>query len=216
MFAEIDALLHSRSRYSITAVRVPWQQLILITICCSFIYGFAMGFFNARLLQCLYAGLKVPLLLAVSTVVCLPNFYAVNMVLGLSSDFAAAFRGILAAQATMALTLASLAPITLLIYASSNSYHFVLLFNGLMFAIATICGQICLLRHYRPLIARNSLHRIVLAVWLLLYVFVAIQTAWVLRPYVGVASQPTTFFREVAWSNAYVMLIRDLAGHFVR
>ena len=37
-----------------------------------------------------------------------------------------------------------------------------------------------------------------------LYVFVAIQMGWVLRPFVGDPDQPTRFFRAGAWSNAYV------------
>jgi hypothetical protein len=37
-----------------------------------------------------------------------------------------------------------------------------------------------------------------------LYLFVAIQMGWVLRPFVGDPDQPTRFFRAGAWSNAYV------------
>ena len=65
-------------------------------------------------------------------------------------------------------------------------------------------------RHYRPLVARNPRHRVGRAAWLFLYVFVAIQSAWVLRPFVGAPGLPTRFFREGAWSNAYVMLVRSV------
>jgi hypothetical protein len=213
---EIDALLRARGRYAVSASEIPWRRLIAMAAFGSFTYGLAMGLFDVRLIQSLYAGVKVPLLLAVATLICLPNYYAINAVLGLAADFPVAIRGVLAAQATLALTLASLAPFILLIYASSNSYHFVMACNGVLFAIATGSGQLRLLAHYRPLIARNPRHRIALAGWLALYVFVAIQTAWVFRPYVGFSGAPTTFFREGAWDNAYVVLARDLIGHFLR
>ena len=44
--------------------------------------------------------------------------------------------------------------------------------------------------------------------WLLLYAFVGIQTAWVLRPFIGYPGRPTQFFRDNAWGNAYVWLAK--------
>ena len=49
-------------------------------------------------------------------------------------------------------------------------------------------------------------HRVGQVSWVVLYVFVAIQLAWVLRPFVGSPNIPTRFFREEAWSNAYVVV----------
>jgi hypothetical protein len=61
--------------------------------------------------------------------------------------------------------------------------------------------------HYPfALVARNPRHRIGLAAWLLLYMFVAIQLAWVLRPFVGSPELPTGFFRQEVWGNAYVQV----------
>ena len=44
----------------------------------------------------------------------------------------------------------------------------------------------------------------------MLYVFVAVQLAWVLRPFVGSPNVPTRFFRENAWSNAYGVVIDEI------
>ena len=46
--------------------------------------------------------------------------------------------------------------------------------------------------------------------WGLLYVFVAIQVAWVLRPFVGAPMLEPSFVRSNAWSNAYVVVVRDV------
>jgi len=59
-------------------------------------------------------------------------------------------------------------------------------------------------RHYASLIRANTRHRLLLRFWLVLYVFIGIQMGWVLRPFVGDPNRPTQFFREGAWSNAYV------------
>jgi hypothetical protein len=206
LLTSADGLLRSRGRFAIAGDTVPWRDLCDLLAVCGFVYGAAMGLFGARPLQAVYSGLKVPLLLAFTSVVCLPNFFIVNTLLGLRSDFARAFRGVLAAQATMAVALASLAPLTLWVYASTADYDLAIVLNGVLFLIATLVGQITLARHYRPLIAGNPRHRIGRAAWLTLYVFVAIQLAWVLRPFVGSPGLEVSFFREDAWSNAYVSL----------
>jgi uncharacterized membrane protein YqjE len=143
-------------------------------------------------------------------VVCLPSFYVVYALLGLRKDFAAAFRGLLAAQATLTLCLAALAPITAIIYVSTDDYQFATLMNGLQFAVATIGGQWTLTRHYRPLIQANPRHRLAKSTWLILYVFIAIQMAWVLRPFIGAPSLSPSFFRDDAFSNAYMVVLQTI------
>ena len=44
--------------------------------------------------------------------------------------------------------------------------------------------------------------------WLGIYVFVAIQLAWVLRPFIGSLGAPVQFFREDSWGNAYIVVAR--------
>jgi hypothetical protein len=210
MLASIDALLRSKGRYAVGKGKLPLTQLGLITVASGFFYGMVMGFYGERLLQAIYSGLKVPLLLAVSTLICIPSFYVVNALLGLRDDFAAAFRGVLTAQATLAVTLAALAPLTVLIYLSILSYPQAVFFNGIQFAVATGAGHLMLMHHYRPLVRANSRHRFGRLTWLCVYIFVAIQMAWVLRPFIGAPSLPTRFVREDAWSNAYVQVIETI------
>ena len=126
----------------------------------------------------------------------------------LRDDLGAALRGVLAAQATVAVALAAMAPLTAFVYASTDDYTNAIIMNGALFALATSCGQVTLNRHYRPLVAGNPLHKVGKRVWLGLYVFVADQLAWVLRPFIGALDVPTQFFREDAWSNAYVVVWR--------
>ena len=139
----------------------------------------------------------------------------VNTVAGLRADFGDALRGVVAAQACLAVVLASLSPITVLFYLSTADYSLAVFFNGVMFAVASLSAQIVMRRYYGPLIRRTPRHRPMLFAWLLLYVFVGIQMAWVLRPFIGDPNAPVAFFRTDAWGNAYVVILR-LTAHFLK
>jgi hypothetical protein len=183
-------------------------------------YGAAMGLFGGvlgdRMLQVLYSALKVPLLLLVTFAIGLPSFFVLNTLVGLRRDFLEAVRGLLATQAGLAITLASLAPFTLLWYASSEDYEAALRFNGLMFLVASLAGQWLLRGYYRPLVRRNPRHRWMLWTWLGVYVFVGIQMAWILRPFVGAPGSPVQFFREGSWGNAYEVVTGLVYDAFLR
>lgn len=167
-----------------------------------------MGTFGGWRWQILYSALKIPLLIATCTVVCLPTFFVLHLLLGIGDDFGTAIRGILAGQASVAICLAALAPATMFFYASITDYELAVLGNGAPFLLATIAGQLTLSRHYAPLIARDDRHVLTRNAWMFLYVFIAIQSAWVLRPFVGAPDLPVRFFREEAWDNAYVRIFR--------
>jgi hypothetical protein len=215
MLREIDALLRGEGRHRVGELAAPWVWFgaVLVVCCCG--YGLAMGSFAGRPLQALYSAIKVPLLLGGASAVCLPNFYAVNAVLGLGADFKAAWRGLVVAQTTLAVSLLALAPLTLVVYASGAGYHLATLSNGIAFAASTFAGQLALRRHYAPLIARDPRHRSARRGWAILYVLVAIQLAWMLRPFIGDPALPSRFLRDEPWSNAYVIVARTVWRLFV-
>lgn len=175
--------------------------------------GLALGASSGDVRMALFAALKVPLLVALTAGLCLPSFYVVNTVLGLRDDFAAAARGLFAAQATMGLALGSLAPLLVFLALSVADPYLLTLLDAAQFAAATWAGQQVLARHYQPLIARDPRHRLALRGWLVLFAFTGVQLAWVLRPFRGTEGFPVQFLRPEAFEqNAYVVLLE----HFVR
>jgi hypothetical protein len=190
-------------------------RLLLTLVGFGVLYGATMGTFGGvhgqRALQPLYSGLKVPMLLLVTFAVSLPSFFVLNTILGVREDFGQVMRALVATQAGLTVVLASLAPFTAFWYVSFAGYEAALMFNAAMFAIASFAGQWMLRRLYRPLIARNPRHRLLLRGWLVIYAFVGIQMGWVLRPFVGVPGRPVTFFRAEAWGNAYEEVTRTAA-----
>ena len=213
----IPTILRDDSRQ--LAARLRIRDVIPVIVLAGALYGGVMGSFagtgSIRWTQILFSAIKVPLLLGVCFILTVPSFFILNTLLGLRTDFHQAIRAVATAQAGLAITLAALCPFVLLWYASCPVYPWAILFNGAMFAIATAAGQVLLRRHFQALVDRNPRHRTTLGAWIISYTFVAIQMAWVLRPFVGGPSEATTFFRPGAWGNAY-MVVGDLIWNSVR
>jgi len=220
----VDSLLRGGGSRSIgpeESISHDLPRLLAVIVLFGGIYGAVMGGFGllepGHWIQVVYGAIKVPMLLTVSFCLTLPSFIVLNTLLGVRSDLRDVLRALLSMQAGLTVVLASVAPFTAFWYASFSDYSVALLFNGGMFAVATFAAQWILRRAYRPLIARNPRHRGLLRLWVVLYSFVAIQMAWVLRPFIGDPSGPVTFFRREAWGNAYVEVFRTalhaLGGH---
>lgn len=188
------------------------RELIPLILLFGMAYGAVMGTFSAtsldRLPQILYAAIKVPILLLVTFAISVPSFFVINTLIGLRRDFAEAIRALIMAQAGLTIVLSSLAPFTALWYASTGDYNPSVIFNALMFALASLTAQFILRRLYLPLIQRDVRHRLMLRLWLIIYIFVGIQMAWILRPFVGSPLSETRFFREGAFSNAYLAVAK--------
>lgn len=192
-----------------------WRRLLALgSVMLGFglIYGGLMGTFGGvtpdRLPQIAFSAVKVPMLLGITFAISLPSFFVVNTLLGLRDDFGQVVRALVATQAGLTIVLAALGPLTVFWYLSVPDYALAKLFNGLVFLTASVAGQVQLARHYRPLIARNPAHRWTLRIWVVIYTFVGIQLGWTLRPFIGAADLRTTFFRQDAWTNAYVEVAR--------
>ena len=155
----------------------------------------------------LYSAIKVPFLIMTTFALSVPSFFVVNSLLGLRGDFARVLRGLMTTQAGLTVILTSLAPVTAFWYAAGTSYQPAILFNGAMFAVASLGAQWILRREYEPLIRKDERHLWMLRTWIFIYVFVGVQMAWVLRPFIGDPERPVQFFREDSWSNAYVFVL---------
>jgi hypothetical protein len=213
-----DDLLRGIGRFDPRSPAVHLPTLLAIMVTFGPIYGAVMGAygldFGERLWQVLFSAIKVPLLLCATTILCLPAFFVLNTIAGLRDDFGHAVRAIVAGQAVLSIALAAMAPMTAWWYASASSYTVALLYNGIVFAIATLAGHLTMMRYYRPLIVRQPAHRGALVGWGVTYSFVGIQTAWMLRPFVGAPGLDVGFFRSEPFSNAYVFVAGMVADLF--
>ncbi len=193
--------------------RIPvFAALALVIVCFGMLYGGVMGTYGVidgrRIWQVIYSAVKVPFLLIATFGLSLPSFLVINTLLGLRGDFGQVVRALMATQAGLTVILSALAPFTAFWYVSGSEYQPAILFNGLMFAVASFSAQWMLRRDYLPLIRKDPKHRWMLRTWIVIYVFVGIQMGWILRPFIGDPKLPVRFFRENSWSNAYEVVIQ--------
>jgi hypothetical protein len=189
----------------------PSAVFVLLILGFGMFYGGVMGTYGGlggdRPFQLLYSAIKVPFLIMTTFALSVPSFYVVNTLLGLRPDFPRVIRALMMTQAGLTVILTSLSPFTAFFYASGTAYHAAILFNGVMFAVASLGAQWILRREYEPLIRKEGKHRRMLQAWIFIYIFVGVQMAWVLRPFVGDPQRPVQFFREDSWSNAYEFVL---------
>jgi hypothetical protein len=186
----------------------------LVTLLIGFgaIYGAVMGSFGGwggdRWRQVIFSAVKVSLLLLATYALSVPSYFVLNTLAGVRRDFGRALQALAATQTSLTIILASLTPLTAVWYVSCANYNAAILFNALMFGVASLAAQQTLRRYYRPLIAGAPRHRWLLRAWMVIYAFVGIQMAWVLRPFVGMPGLEVRFFRQGAWGNAYEQLVQ--------
>ena len=110
-FRAIDDFLHGRGAFAVEAPlsgRLRWLFALLAV--CGVFYGAVMGTYSGlapgRVHQLLYSGVKVPLLLLVTFLLCLPSFFVVNTIAGLRDDFGQVLRALVATQSCVTVVLA--------------------------------------------------------------------------------------------------------------
>jgi hypothetical protein len=211
LFALLDGIARRRN-----AAQPSLTSLLLAVLIAGSLYGGAMGgwrvFEGDRWMLVIFGAIKSPLLIVTTTLVVLPGFFVLNNVAGLRDDFRDALRAIMIGQAGLTLALASLAPVTQFIYLTGVPHRFAILTNAAMFTIAAIVAQVVMYRWYKPLIARSKAHLGMLGLWLVMYAFVGMQMGWILRPFIGNPKMEPAFFREGAFTNAYVVIFKLLFG----
>jgi hypothetical protein len=211
--------------------RLLVRQVAITVVVFGPLYGMAMGSFAwmtgereffIQLPLMIFSGIKVPLLLAVTVAISLPSFFVINTLFGLRDDFREVLLAIVSAQAGLAIILASLLPLTLFVYICvmprALGYKTAVLFNALMFGLASVASQALLAAYYRPLCKSNPRHATMMKVWIFVYAFVGIQAGYCLRPFIGSPDQEVGFLRDGPFENAYVkvwQMFIDVADHWL-
>jgi len=181
--------------------RVAWRRILALVVLAGIVHGAAMGSLGFRPRAIAYGAIKLPMLLVGATILCLPNLWVVCALLGLRAEFGATVRGILCAQAALAITAASLAPVVVFVVLAGATYPFALLANVGVLALAAVAAQRTLRRHARALVERAPRVRIALAAWFVLHAFTSTKLGWVLRPFVGDPALPAEFLRAERWAD---------------
>jgi hypothetical protein len=211
-WAGMDYLLHHprEIRTSLTAdANLGALSGILFWIGCVTlaIYGAVMGATNllqgsamelsGKLLLVLVTAVKVPVLFLLTLFIVIPPIYVSNAFAGRRLSFRRLLASLLASLAVTGTVLASMGTVALFFALTSHGYHFIKLLHVVFFAYACLSGLAYLVRHVRLLAAGvvgGASPKLAL-LWLILYIFVGTQLAWVLRPFVGSPGAAFQVFR---------------------
>ena len=164
------------------------------------IFGATIGAYRGGI-QILYAALKLPLVLLLTTAACAPALTAVAAGLGRRSDARRDIALVLASLARTSLTFAALTPLLLLAIRRESEYHNLVLLLVATSGVAGAVGIWFFLRGLRVLddTATWTTALVVSAVFML----VGVQMSWTLRPYL------------VRPRDTDVVLIRNIEGSFL-
>ena len=214
----IDDILRGRARASGQRSALPQVCAeVASVVLFGSVYGIVMGAHGeARLLQMVYSGLKIPLLILSSFLLTLPAVCMLQWFLGLHHDLGRTIRTLMRMQVGVAVFFAAMAPVVAFLYVSGISYWLALIVNVLVFGLGSLYGFMLLRELQRDLVARDARHRWCIRAWVGLYAVVVIQMAWMMRPFVGDPTLATEFFRGGQWDNAYLvvgeLLLRTMSG----
>jgi hypothetical protein len=159
---------------------------------------------------------KVPSLYLLTLAIVLPPIYVSNAFAGARFAFQRMVCLLLASVAVTSTILASMASVSFFFALTSGSYHFIKLLHVIVFAYAGLVGLSFLVRGVgdMSIVEGRRTPKPVFVLWLLLYMFVGTQLAWVLRPFVGSPNEPFQVFR--ARNGNFYESVTYSAGQMLR
>lgn len=182
-------------------------QLALLVFCCSGVYGLSMGAAHSWQ-QALAASIKVPLLFVLTLLISIPTLHFIGLLLGSRIQIHQSLAVLGLGIANSSVLLFGFASISFFFLITGSSYRFLLLMHVLFFIFSGLAGLVAIKRHFQYLAAKgddsNRSRNIFLYVWMVMYMFVGTQMAYVLSPFVGRESQFYFFKQEQGNFYSYV------------
>jgi hypothetical protein len=204
------------------AALTAWR-LLMIMAAGAATYGVVLGAWRGGL-QMLYSAIKLPLVLAVTSVLTLAFNWLTGYLLGLRISFSQAAALTFLVLATASIVLASLAPVAGLFVFSAPTPSFTerathnllyLMHTGLV-GLAGLLGTSILWRALAYHVDHTGRAAKIFTVWLTTFTIVGGEAAWALRPFVGSIYYPVAFLRtDPLDGNVYEFILRDIAPYLL-
>ena len=185
------------------------------------LYGAAIGYWRAPL-GAFYVGLKLPLIILLTTVGNSLLNAMLAPLLGLNLGFRQSFLAILMSFTIASAILGAFSPIAAFMIwnlprssigpqAVGVTYHVILLSLVAIIAFAGIAANLRLVQLLELLSGKVRIARRLLIAWLAGNLFLGSQLAWILRPFIGSPQLPLQFVRPTAFQgNFYEAVFHSL------
>jgi hypothetical protein len=213
----VTGLLSDRERLFTEVVegvglnRKLWYSLGTLVFLTAF-YGVVVGAW-ASPLQALSSGIKLPVLVLATLVICFPAFYVVQILVGSRLRLQQVLVLVLAALSLTAILLAAFVPVAVFFLITGANYYFLQLLHVLVVLVAGLFGMYALheglsvVCEQRGVYPRKALT--IMRAWAVLFAFVGIQMAWNLRPFLGDRGEPFRVFRSYE-GNFYAAVVYSI------
>jgi hypothetical protein len=182
----------------------------------AFMYGLSMGSFNGPL-QALTTAIKIPVLLTVTLLVCFPALFVIQTLLGSKLRLVQMTSIILVGIALMMSIIFSFIPIVVVFLFTGSNYYFMHLLHIGVFLVAGIFGMKMIVDALKFSCEKKNIYPqigvVVFRFWILIFIFVGVQIAWNLQPYLGDSDRQFRLFRkhEGNFYTAVIYSIKQLA-----
>ena len=214
----IDGILRNREWYFEEIFSGPgiWRhisKLLVILILLTALHGVIMGA-SASWMQMVSSGLKLPLLYLLSTLICFPVLYVINVIMGSKLSCPRTLALILLSLSLNGILLASCAPIVLFFALTGATYDFLKVLEVAILFFCGVCAMGGLWKGLEAMCEKSSLYPKqavrILFVWGIVFGIVGTQMAWSLRPFVGTPNMEFEWFRTFDYSNFYESVFHSL------
>lgn len=187
--------------------RIANQFLQLLVF--SFLYGASMGAYNS-VLQAVVAGCKTAFLFTLVLVICFPAFFIIQYILGSRLSIGQMVSIVLSGFVLTGAIMLSFVPVVVFFLLTGGNYYFLQLLHIAVFLLSGVFGMKTIIDALKYSCEKRSVYPhtgvVVFRFWVVIMVFVGIQLAWNLRPFMGDRGEPFMLFRHYE-GNFYTALI---------
>lgn len=190
--------------------RIVGQYILLVVF--SFFYGVVMGCYNGWE-QAISSGIKVPMFLSLTLLVCFPVFFIIQFVLGSKLGLLHMLNVILNGFLMVSLIMVAFAPIVIFFLITGDNYAFIKLLHVGIFGISGFFGAKTMIEALHYCCEKSKVYPkvgvVVFRFWVVILAFVGMQLAWNLRPFIGNRGMKFELFRERE-GNFYLAVIHSV------
>jgi hypothetical protein len=174
-------------------------SLYIYVFLLAFIYGLSMGSFTGPL-QAIMTAIKIPILLTATLIVCFPALFVIQTMLGSKLRLIQMTSIILVGFALMMSIMFSFIPIIVVFLFTGSNYYFLHLLHIGVFLVAGIFGMNMIIEALKFSCEKKNIYPqigvVVFRFWILIFIFVGVQIAWNLQPYLGDNDKQFKLFRK--------------------
>jgi hypothetical protein len=191
--------------------RLMVMQLLIVCVF-TFCYGAVMGSYHS-FIQAISAGVKVTMLFLCAIVICFPSFFIIQQVLGSRMTVRQMVMIVMSGLVLISTIIFSFIPIVVFFQVTGGNYHFLQLLHVAIFIFAGFFGLRLMVEALKYACDTKAIYPEigvrVFKVWVVILVFVSVQLAWNLRPFLCEKHEEFKVFRKHE-GNFYTAIVYSI------